>query len=357
MNAMLEFVSGRCKNELFCAVATAGDVVRVPVGSRFVCSYCGNKLVEVPAARRKIGVRAAAVIGGSMGLAGLGLFAIGAMINVDPHPQVPAAAKPAPLHIAAATPAPGPEPEPAEVPAASFQNPVYQDQVASLPAPVIVAMAEPAHMMAAPDRQTAARLSRRTGTLVVSPPVSVTPAIAETPVRKVAPAPPAQAAHADTGAATGHTKPASGSLEATLEALPSVTAAAPEAPSEADALNDAEVRKQAAAAHPPKPLPAVVIATGPNRTFVPRAVTGSAPRYPVAYETDGSNRTGRVMVNCRIDSSGAPSGCRVVSTEGGSRFGSSVMSWLGSGAVRFAPILRNGEPVAETQQWTIDFKP
>jgi hypothetical protein len=345
MNAMVEFVSGRCKNELFCAVATAGDVVRVPVGSRFVCSYCGNTLVEVPAARRRIGVRTAAFIGGGMGLAGLCLFAIGAMIGGETPAAAtvaPATARSAPRHVAVATP----DLAPAEV----------QAQAAAVPTQVIVAMAEPVQMLTAPDRQTAARLARRTGMLVFSPPVPVTPAIAETPVRKVPPVPPAKAADAGTGAATGHTMPASGSLEATLEALPSPTSATA-APSESDALNDAQVKKQAELAHPPEPPQAAIVATGPTRPFVPRAVTGSAPRYPVAYETDGSNRIGRVLVSCRIDTSGAPSACHLVSTDGGSRFGSSVMNWLGSGSVRFAPILRDGKAVAETQQWSIDFTP
>jgi hypothetical protein len=90
---------------------------------------------------------------------------------------------------------------------------------------------------------------------------------------------------------------------------------------------------------------------------VPRALSGGAPVYPVAYESDGSSRTGHVMVDCRIDPTGAPSGCRLLSAVGGSKFGSSVMNWLGSGRVRFAPILRNGQATAETHQWSIDFQP
>jgi hypothetical protein len=64
-----------------------------------------------------------------------------------------------------------------------------------------------------------------------------------------------------------------------------------------------------------------------------------------------------VTVSCRIETSGSPVGCRVLSVHGGAVFGTAVKSWLGSGSVRFAPILHNGQPVAETHQWTVNFQP
>jgi TonB family protein len=379
MNAMVEFVSGRCRNEMFCAVASAGDVVRVPAGSRFVCSYCGNKLVEVAGPRRQIGVRAGAFIGGGMGLAGLCLFAIGAMIGEPAQPPAPGAApttagNAAPLHAAVSAPSAAPAKIEAQAspavqaeaaPARDAQAvpaPPVQVQAAEIPASVIVAMAEPVHMLAAPDQQTAAQLSSRTGRLVIAPPPPVRPAIAEMPVRKVAPAPlvdsqampPKNVAQPAVAAAAPRTRPAAGNLEEAVEALHAPPGAAPAAQTEADALNDAEARKTA----PAPPAPVVATApTGPTRGFVPRALTGGAPAYPAAYEMDGSGRNGRVTVDCRIDTNGAPSGCRVVSSSGGSRFGSSVLNWLGSGQVRFAPILRNGQATAETHQWSINFQP
>jgi hypothetical protein len=45
----------------------------------------------------------------------------------------------------------------------------------------------------------------------------------------------------------------------------------------------------------------------------------------------------------------------VVSVDGGSAFSAAVIKWVNSGRVRFAPILRNGQPVAETHQWAVSF--
>jgi hypothetical protein len=104
------------------------------------------------------------------------------------------------------------------------------------------------------------------------------------------------------------------------------------------------------------PAPAQVAAapapSGPSRGFSPRAIAGGAPVYP-----DSTDSLGRVTVSCRIETDGSPVGCRVLNVHGGAAFGTAVRSWLGSGSVRFAPILHNGQPVAETHQWTVNFQP
>jgi hypothetical protein len=52
---------------------------------------------------------------------------------------------------------------------------------------------------------------------------------------------------------------------------------------------------------------------------------------------------------------GPASGCHVLNVQGGNAFSAAVIKWVGSGRVRFAPILRNGQPVAETHQWAVSF--
>jgi hypothetical protein len=62
-------------------------------------------------------------------------------------------------------------------------------------------------------------------------------------------------------------------------------------------------------------------------------------------------------VSCLITESGAPSGCHVVSAQGGVGFSNAALGWLRSGEVRFRPILRNGEPTSEEHSWSMSFEP
>jgi outer membrane biosynthesis protein TonB len=124
---------------------------------------------------------------------------------------------------------------------------------------------------------------------------------------------------------------------------------------------DKAAARAAKVAPPPPPPPAAVTEapapapSGPSRAFSAAPVEGGAPPYPTVYQDD--QRLGKVTVSCLIGTSGSPSGCRVIATQGGTQFGNSVLRWLGSGSVRFAPILHNGQAVAETHQWTVTFQP
>ena len=116
-----------------------------------------------------------------------------------------------------------------------------------------------------------------------------------------------------------------------------------------DAANAAAAKAQKlAAAAPPAP-------TGETRGFSSRAIAGGSPVYPSAYESDG--RTGRVTVSCLITERGSPTGCHIVSSQGGVGFNNAVLSWLHSGSVRFAPILHNGEARSEEHTWSMTFEP
>jgi hypothetical protein len=104
----------------------------------------------------------------------------------------------------------------------------------------------------------------------------------------------------------------------------------------------------------PKRAPAPV-PSGPTRGFSTRPVAGGSPAYPSELESD--DRSGSVTVSCHIQADGRPAGCRAVSARGGEPFKGAVLGWLNSGRVRYEPILRNGKPVAETHEWTVQFQP
>jgi hypothetical protein len=84
-------------------------------------------------------------------------------------------------------------------------------------------------------------------------------------------------------------------------------------------------------------------------------VAGGAPPYPSDYVRDG--RAGEVAVDCIIDAGGEPQHCKVTDVLGGRRFAEAAVNWLNTGAVRFAPAIRNGVPVAEERHWHIAFPP
>lgn len=117
----------------------------------------------------------------------------------------------------------------------------------------------------------------------------------------------------------------------------------------------------------PRPAPAIslpvqpiiarqVVAASPRaateRPFSSHAVAGGAPVFPGAYD---ESRPGTVKVQCTIEEDGAPNLCHVLKTVGGGAFGKSVENWLGSGRVRFRPVLSGGQAVASEESWTVVF--
>ncbi len=99
-------------------------------------------------------------------------------------------------------------------------------------------------------------------------------------------------------------------------------------------------------------LPSTSSGGGPDVPFSTHTVAGGAPTFPAYYD---EGRPGAVTVSCTIEASGSPSGCHIVRQLGGSGFGKAVDQWLGSGRVRFRPILVNGQPVAKQETWTVVF--
>jgi len=103
------------------------------------------------------------------------------------------------------------------------------------------------------------------------------------------------------------------------------------------------------------PAPAPALPQGENRPFRAVPIAGGEPDYPQEYADEA--RAGAVTISCTIQTTGIPSGCHVVSVEGGNGFSRAVLRWIGTGQVRYAPVLRNGQAVAEPHQWVVHFKP
>jgi hypothetical protein len=92
---------GRCVNDLYCTVATSGEIVSVPADGRFVCPHCSKTLVppNTPlrrrAARRGGGQSASGAAGltfGMLGLAG-GVLLGGMLFHGDGIPPTPLSAR------------------------------------------------------------------------------------------------------------------------------------------------------------------------------------------------------------------------------------------------------------------------
>jgi hypothetical protein len=99
-------------------------------------------------------------------------------------------------------------------------------------------------------------------------------------------------------------------------------------------------------------VPSVSSGGGPDVPFSSHTIAGGVPTFPAYYD---EGRPGAVTVSCTIEANGSPSGCHIVRQLGGSGFGKAVDQWLGSGRVRFRPILVNGQPVSKQETWTVIF--
>jgi TonB family protein len=335
------------------------------------------------------------LVGGGMGAAGVAMFAIGYFLgnppaapNNAPAPQLAQAGmqQAAPPSQAAVSPAAAAnlaptasvvaqqtaEPTPSVAPAKAA-NPTTlaaeNDAPPPLPQPVPepAYKSQPADLSAAPAavqpsviQPNAAKLQTSQSAITPSAPplifaMAERPAVPVAKVRPPAPQPPVSTETADAAAiATAHLSALLPTPPAAAPAPPAAAAAPAPAP-DSDSLNQAEQAKLSARQKVAIEAPPVPTVAGPTRGFTPRPLEGGAPSYPAAYE--GADKSGRVTVKCRIEASGAPTGCQVVGSYGGRAFDTSVLNWLGSGHVRFAPILHNGQAAAETHQWNVNFQP
>ena len=121
---LMATLPGRCINDLYCTVATTGEIVHVPAEGRFVCPHCSKTLVppNAPLRTRARGRSRGRGVGGTpgllMGLAGmaggllLGAFIFGdasgriillsrEVVQIVPTANAAALAQPEPIYVQA----------------------------------------------------------------------------------------------------------------------------------------------------------------------------------------------------------------------------------------------------------------
>jgi protein TonB len=111
----------------------------------------------------------------------------------------------------------------------------------------------------------------------------------------------------------------------------------------------------AAAVTPGKPSSAAPPSTG---AFSALHIIGGdpAPAYPDSYT--GTDRAGRVMVDCVIQPNGVPTDCRIVDAQGGAAFANETLRWLnGPHHPVYRPAMRDGQTQREEHQWVVSFQP
>jgi TonB family protein len=373
----MAYRTGRCLNDLYCASASAKQNVQIPVGSAFVCPQCGKGLSEPPLEKRGFMGPALMACGGLV-VAGGALFVVGAMIGKG---------KPADAMVVQNVPAPR-----AEMPPAEASKPPASSVAVAVPAPPVATAPAPQSARAAPAAPVASAPAVKLAMVQTAPSPAALQAKAQAEHAAAAQALAAQQAQARADAArqaraadlAKRAEAAQAAVEKQKLAVAQaqdakrkaqylkqeaeqeararqaadtarVAQAQAQAQAQAKAAADAQAaRTREAALAQTRVAAAAPAVKGPTRGFSANAISGGAPSYPSAYE-DG--RVGRVTVSCLISQSGSPSGCHVVSSQGGVGFSNAALGWLRSGQVRFAPILRDGEARSEEHSWTMSFEP
>jgi TonB family protein len=353
---------GRCVNDLYCASASAKQNIQVPAAGQFVCPQCGKALSDLQMEKRGVTGPALAACG-ALVVTGGALFLVGAMIGKGrpadamvvqtvPAPRSDFSDTPRPVvNIMRAAPAPS---------TSAAQPPARRQGATGSLAPRVGAALSGQGPLAAPRgsqaaeaqakhqaEQTEARedAAREAKSAELATRDAATQAAAEQQRLAVSKAQDArrkaqyltlqteQEARARQDAETAH-----------------AAQAAADAQAQARSAADLQARQRAAAVRVAQAPPT----RGVTRGFSAAALSGGAPSYPAAYE-DG--RVGRVTVSCLISQSGSPSGCHVLSSQGGIGFSNAALGWLRSGQVRFAPILRDGVARSEEHSWSMSFEP
>jgi hypothetical protein len=131
-----------------------------------------------------------------------------------------------------------------------------------------------------------------------------------------------------------------------------------------------EVQPQAPPPLPHAPTATSATAAAPNavahtapaapadHSFSAGQIVGGAraPAYPDAYAD--AVRAGRVVVDCMIETTGVPTGCRVVSSAGGAGFAAETLRWLtGPDHPVYRPGVRDGVKLRGEHQWVVTFQP
>jgi hypothetical protein len=312
---------GRCRELDYCSIGQMRTLVRVPLGQPFVCPECGKPLRAPVSLNARLS--RGRLIAWSVGTLGIFVLLYQCVAPTSRHH---------PLRLADLTKPPPPAPPPpVSPPPAAVAHPVPVPAPAPIPPP--------------------------------KPPVAAAQGVVLTPGQRLpapagsAPSGPALASHVPVGKVRMECSVDAAGVPTNCTVLKDEVPPAAPAPAAGRKLAPAA---PAAAAHPvPTPVKAPVAppAQPPpaNREVSALPVEGGAPPYPSDYVRD--RRRGEVAVTCIIDAGGEPSHCKVTDVLGGRRFAEATVNWLNTGAVRFAPALRNGVPVAEERHWHIAFAP
>ncbi len=304
---------GMCMQTRTCEVARSARSVSVPLGTSFVCPECGNGLVPPvqagpPAAPGRVPLSGPMALVGSALLVLGGAVFLGRMLGEVSRPPAPAAV---PLVATAAPPA-----APQAAAAGNAGAAMATDRKT-------VAVEAPEGKSVTPRQADTTPPS-----LATQPALAALPTPPQLPVVQTTPAPPASPAP-------------------TVQPEKRI-AAAPEPPA-ARPLALPEAAPKAAPA--PKPALVAALPPPPDQPFSPVPVTGGAPAYP--SELVATGRPGRVTVTCQVQVDGAPTGCRAVAAKGGPAFAATTLAWLGSGHVRYRPVVLHGRVQAGQRSWTL----
>ena len=337
---------GRCTNALYCSVASAEEIITLHDDDAFLCPKCGKGLQAATQQSGRAasgGVKLMALLAGGLALGGVALAA--GFFVIGQHPASAPVAAPMARPAPAAALAPVPAPQVAAAGATPAAAPA-----APAPAHVVTPPAPPPQQLAA----------------LVRSPAPPGPAPQPVPTRAPPPTKPIAAREAPTKPIAAREAPAkpipppltrAQQREAAAAAAKLAAAAKPQPPPPAP--RPPPVVKTVALPPPPVAVaaspPAPAAPQGETPPFRAVPIAGGEPDYPQEYADEA--RAGAVTVSCTIEPSGSPAGCHVVGVQGGNGFSRAVLQWLGSGRVRYAPVLRDGQPITEPHQWVVHFKP
>jgi hypothetical protein len=298
---------GRCRTPLTCSVAESRVVLRLWENEPFFCPECARPLADAPPWDGPSGYRSLMLAAGLvLMVASAGSAAWLLLRPPPPPPAAPPHRAAAPLHSS---------------PPRIVLAPKLPHTIPAPPPP------PPALAVQAPLRHKAL------------PPSKPKPA-------EPAQAPPiAEATAPDTAAAPPAHAPAV--VEATAQAP---TPAAPP-------IHDGLQPPPPQSARPPQGPRVVVLPQGSKLSFGPLQGVNLPSLQPrmIFANPDATRKPGSIDVDCRIGLDGIPSDCRKVADHGGGEVSDTILAWLGSGAIRYAPTVKDGRKVVARRVLSVNF--
>lgn len=322
---------GRCRTPLTCSVAESRVVLRLWENEPFFCPECARPLAEAPPWDNSTGYRSL------MLAAGLTLM-------------VASAGSAAWLLLQ-----PGAAPRQATVLA-----PVAPARVAALPRPRTVTELRPPHtipvaplpMVAAPQfpPQALAIVAPRRH----APNVTVLqPKLLQSSLGQAKPAAPKSAQPPAAASLQGVTTPQP------VHAPAPAALAQPQAVVQATAQPAAPIVAQPSNTAPPGPHGprAIVLPAGSKLSFGPLEGVNlpALPPRMIFASPAATRKPGSIDVDCKIGLDGIPTDCRKVADHGGGEVSDTILAWLGSGAIRYSPAIKDGRKVVARRVLTVNF--